>query len=124
MIDVVVALTGLPDEAEIVRGAEAVGLSIVRRCVDAVDLLAAAALSSGTPVVLASGLPRLTADVVERLGDRPIMGVAADALGAQRLERIGVEQVIIVAPSPLVTVQQVADVCAVILSTASGEYSY
>lgn len=113
MTDVLVALSGLPDEPELVRSADAVGLRILRRCVDAVDLLAAAAIADRCPVIVSATLPRLTADVVDRLGARPIVGVASDALGAQRLERLGVDPVVVVAPAPLTTMQQVADVCAV-----------
>ncbi len=118
MMDVLVALSGLPDEPELVRGADAVGLRILRRCVDAVDLLAAAAIADHCPVIVSATLPRLTADVVDRLGERPIVGIASDALGAQRLERWGVDPVVVVAPAPLTTMQQVADVC-VVARTAS-----
>ncbi len=113
MTDVLVALSGLPDEPELVRVADAVGLRILRRCVDAVDLLAAAAIGDSCPVIVSATLPRLTADVVDRLGARAIVGVASDALGTQRLERLGVETVVVVAPAPQTTMQQVADVCAV-----------
>lgn len=112
MTEVLVALSGLPDEPELVRAADPVGLRVVRRCVDAVDLLAAAALAEGCPVVVSATLPRLTPDVVARLGDRPIVGVAADALGEQRLRRLGIDPVIMVAPAAQTTMQQVADVCA------------
>ena len=120
MTDVLVALSGLPDEPELVRDADSVGLRIVRRCVDAVDLLAAAAVADHCPVIVSAGLPRLTADVVSRLGDRPVVGVAADALGAQRLERLGVDPVIVVAPAPQTTMRQVADVCAAAQTSASA----
>lgn len=112
MSEVLVALSGLPDEPELVRAAEPVGLRVVRRCVDAVDLLAAAALAERCPVVVAATLPRLTPDVVARLGDRLVVGVAADALGEQRLQRLGIDPVIMVAPAARTTMQQVADVCA------------
>lgn len=112
MTEVLVALSGLPDEPDLVRVGDSVGLHIVRRCVDAVDLLAAAAVAEHCAVVVSSGLPRLTADVVARLGQRTVVGVASDALGAQRLERMGVDPVIVVAPAPQTTMQQVADVCA------------
>ena len=116
MTDVLVALSGLTDEPELVRSADQVGLRIVRRCVDAVDLLAAAAVAPDCPVVVSAGLPRFTPDAVARLGDRVLVGVASDALGAERLRRMGVDQVIAVAPAPQSTMRQVADVCAAGLS--------
>ena len=118
MTDVLVALSGLPDEPELVRGADFVGLRIVRRCVDAVDLLAAAAVAERCPVVISASLPRLTVDVVARLGARTVVGLACDALGAQRLERLGIDPVIVVAPAPQTTMRQVADICVAAMSPA------
>ncbi len=120
MTEVLLALSGLPDEPDLVRAAESVGLRIVRRCVDAVDLLAAAAIADGCPAVVSAGLPRLTPDVVARLGGRPVIGIAADALGVQRLERSGVDPVIVTAPAAQTTMQQVADVCAAARSTPAA----
>lgn len=111
MTSVLLALSGLADEADLVRAAPTVGLTVARRCVDAVDLLAAAAADHGSAVVLASGLPRLTPDLLSRLGDRTIIGVAADSLGRERLMRLGIDPVVDVAPSAQTTMQQVGDIC-------------
>lgn len=111
MTPIIVAFGGLADEAELVRASMPCGLEIVRRCVDAVDLLAAAAADSQVAVVLSSGLGRLSPEVVSRLGERTIIGLAPDTLGRERLARMGVDPVIDVAPSAQVTMQQVADVC-------------
>jgi len=108
---VLLALAGLADEPQLVRAASSTGLTVLRRCVDAADLLGAAAADEQVPVVVSAGLPRLSADVVARLGDRLVVGVAADALGRDRLARMGVDPVIDLAPSPESTMQQVADVC-------------
>lgn len=110
-VPVILGLGGLADEAELVRAAAPCGLEVVRRCVDAVDLLAAAATDSHIPVVVSSGLGRLTPEVVLRLGERTVIGLAPDTLGRERLARMGVDPVIDVAPSAQVTMQQVADVC-------------
>lgn len=111
MITVIVALGGLADEADLVRTAAPSGVEVLRRCVDAVDLLAATAADARTPVVLSSGLARLTPEVLARLGDRTVIGLAADSLGRERLSRMGVDPIIDVAPSAAVTMQQVGDVC-------------
>lgn len=108
---VLLALTGLVDEPHLVRAAASARLVIVRRCVDAVDLLGAAAADQDSPVILASSLPRLSADVVARLGDRLVIGIAGDALGRERLMRLGVDPVIDLAPAAESTMQQVGDVC-------------
>lgn len=112
MSEVILALAGLADESDLVRAADVAGLRVVRRCVDSVDLLAAAAMAPECAVAVSAGLPRLTPDVVARLGDRLVIGLAADALGSERLRRMGVDPVIGLAPSSAVTMQQVADVCS------------
>lgn len=111
MTEVILALAGLPQEPELVKAASAAGLTVVRRCVDAVDLLGAASLDTSCPVVVSAALPRMSADVATRLGARPRIGLAADALSGDRLSRLGIEPVLSTSPTPEATMQQVADVC-------------
>ncbi len=111
MTGVILALAGLPQEPELVKAASGAGLTVVRRCVDAVDLLGAAAVDSSCPVIVSASLPRISADIVTRLGDRVRIGLAADALSGDRLTRLGIEPVLSTAPTPELTMQQVADVC-------------
>jgi Mrp family chromosome partitioning ATPase len=120
MTDVIVGLSGLADEPELVKVARDVGLTVVRRCVDSVDMLGAAAADPTMPVVLSAVLPRLTADVVGRLGSRVVVGVATDSLGRDRLERLGVPTVLLTEPTARATMQQVADVCRAQASMARG----
>jgi len=121
MTAVLLALTGLADESELVRVATGADLTVIRRCVDAVDLLGAAASDQTCPVVIASTLPRLTPDVIARLGHRVVVGLAADALGTERLSRLGVDPVIVVSPAPATTMQQVADVCQAGVTPIAGD---
>ena len=121
MTPVLLALTGLADESELVRVAAGADLTVIRRCVDAVDLLGAAASDPTCPVVIASTLPRLTPDVIARLGHRVVVGLAADALGTERLSRLGVDPVIVVSPAPATTMQQVADVCQAGVTPIAGD---
>lgn len=121
MTTVILALAGLGNEPDLVRAAQSTGLDVVRRCVDAADLLGAAAGDPACPVVIAATLPRLAPDVVSRLGDRVVVGVSADGLGVDRLSRMGVGTVLATAPTAHATMQQVADVCsAAVLSAASA----
>lgn len=94
MIDVILAAGELPQEPDLVAAATASGVRIVRRCVDAVDLLAAAAIDTDIVVVVSAGLPRLSADVTSRLGSkRRIVGLAEDPLDATALDGLGVRTV-------------------------------
>ena len=111
MTRVILALAGLPEEEDLLKAAGAVGIDVVRRCVDAADLLGAAAAAEDCPVVISSTLPRLSSELVARLGDRLVIGLAVDRLGRERLERWAVDPVIEASPTPQATMQQVGDIC-------------
>jgi MinD-like ATPase involved in chromosome partitioning or flagellar assembly len=98
-VPVLLAVTGAPWEADVVRRAErAPNVRVVRRCVDVPDLLAAAATGQARAVVLAEDLPRLTADSVAMLHARRIAVLAlidpAESAGEDRLTRIGIERIL------------------------------
>jgi Flp pilus assembly CpaE family ATPase len=102
-VPVLLAVTGAPWEAEVVRRAEqAPGIRVVRRCVDIADVLGAAASGQARAVLLAEDLPRLTADSVAALHARRIAVVAlvdpADSGepsgGEDRLSRMGIERIL------------------------------
>ncbi len=87
-------------EARLVTAFEAGGhpVTIVRRCVDVVDLLAVAASGQGRAALLAAGLRRLDADAVDRLA---VAGVAAvgvvprgDTAAEDALRAIGIDQIV------------------------------
>ena len=88
----ILAVADLPDEPALVAAAGANGIGIMRRCVDAADLLAAAAVDPAMPVVLTAGMPRLTADLVQRVrgGSRMVIGLAGDDEDEHRLRAWGV----------------------------------
>ena len=88
----ILAVADLPDEPALVAAAGANGIDIMRRCVDAADLLAAAAVDPAMPVVLTAGMPRLTADLVQRVrgGSRMVIGLAGDDEDEHRLRAWGV----------------------------------
>lgn len=88
----ILAVADLPDEPSLVAAASANGIGIMRRCVDAADLLAAAAADPAVPIVLTVGMPRLTADLVQRVraGSRMVIGLASDDEDERRLHAWGV----------------------------------
>jgi MinD-like ATPase involved in chromosome partitioning or flagellar assembly len=102
-VPVLLAVTGAPWEADVVRRAErANGIRVVRRCVDIADVMAAAASGQARAVVLAEDLPRLTSDAVAALHARRIAVVAlvdpsdnGEPSGAEdRLSRMGIERIL------------------------------
>ncbi|MDX6279829.1 MAG: hypothetical protein QOH03_900 [Kribbellaceae bacterium] len=102
-VPVLLAVTGAPWEADVVRRAErAHGIRVVRRCVDIADVMAAAASGQARAVVLAEDLPRLTSDAVAALHARHIAVVAlvdpsdnGEPSGAEdRLSRMGIERIL------------------------------
>jgi Mrp family chromosome partitioning ATPase len=114
MTVLLLAVPGLAQEPELVLAAPARGVQVRRRCVDAADLLAAAATDPTAAIVVSNGLPRLSPDAVERLasGGRRLVGLAADREDADRLRAMGVVDVVVVGPTPSATMEQLAAVCA------------
>jgi MinD-like ATPase involved in chromosome partitioning or flagellar assembly len=97
---VLIAADGASWEAELVRafdGAE-YGVSIVRRCVDVVELLAVAASGQAQAALVAAGLVRFDADAVDRLLAAeviPVGVIARDDTEAELgLRALGVEHVV------------------------------
>ncbi len=66
---VFLAAPGLPREADLVAHLSGPGvpLTVARRCVDALDLIAAAGEGAARVAIVSAGLPRLTRDTVSRL---------------------------------------------------------
>lgn len=102
-VPVLLAVTGAPWEADVVRRAErAPGIRVVRRCVDIADVMAAAASGQARAVLLAEDLPRVTSDAVAALHARRIAVVALvdpsdngePAGGEDRLSRMGIERIL------------------------------
>ena len=87
-------------EAPLVSGLERspAGVTVVRRCVDVLDLLSAAAAGLAHAVVLSADLHRLDRDAVTRLqlAGLAVIGLAApgDRSAAERLTRLGVDPVL------------------------------
>jgi len=100
MIDVLLAAPGVTREPELVSTASTSGVRIVRRCVDAVDALAAVASFPQAQPVISASLPRLVSATVDRLGSATV-GLAEDPEDVDRLRHLGVSRIVRADSTPL-----------------------
>ena len=93
-VPILLGAPGLPGEPELVNALTRPGanVTVVRRCVDAVDLLGAAAGGRAQVAVVGPDLPRLARETVARLDDAQlrVVGITAadDERGHQRLRAL------------------------------------
>jgi len=105
-VPVLTAVTGARWETDLVSALEhsPIPLSVVRRCVDLPDLLAAAHSGQARAVVLSADLRRLDRDAVTRLKATgvAVIGVVTpgDLPATERLNHLGVHQVVPADASP------------------------
>ena len=128
-VPVLAAVTGASWEAALVAGLERspTGITVVRRCVDLADLLAAAATGTARAALLSAELRRLDRDALARLaaGRVAVVGLHSpgDDVAAARLRQLGVVQVLAADSSP-------ADIAAAVsaaldqLAVAAAGHSY
>ena len=100
MIDVLLAAPLQECEAELVTSASSSGVRVVRRCIDAVDVLAAVATHPNAIPIISASLPRLVSATVDRLGPRTV-GLADDDEDVQRLTGLGVQRIVRSSQAPL-----------------------
>ena len=99
-ITVLTAVTGAAWESRLVAALESgsSGLTVVRRCVDVADLLAAVATGHGRAVLLSADLRRLDRDVLGRITTAQVAVVGVVPVGEEQAERrlrqLGVDQVV------------------------------
>jgi MinD-like ATPase involved in chromosome partitioning or flagellar assembly len=99
-LQVFTAVTGAAWESELVGALdrEDHGVTVVRRCVDIADLLAAAATGTGQAALLSAELRRLDGAAVARLTTAGVAVVGLvepnDTRGAERLRQLGVVRVL------------------------------
>ena len=112
MIAILLAAPGLTQEPDVVVAAPARGVTVLRRCVDAVDLLAAAAADPQAHVVVSATLPRLSGDAVERMGGpHRVVGLCDNDVDERRLHELGAGTVVRVADTAGGTVQRLVAAC-------------
>ncbi|SDO16290.1 Flp pilus assembly protein, ATPase CpaE [Klenkia soli] len=99
-LQVFTAVTGAAWESELVGALDRAdhGVTVVRRCVDVADLLAAAGTGTGQAVLLSAELRRLDGDAVARLlaAGVAVVGLVepGDTAAADRLRQLGVGRVL------------------------------
>jgi MinD-like ATPase involved in chromosome partitioning or flagellar assembly len=99
-LQVFTAVTGAAWESELVGALdrEDHGVTVVRRCVDVADLLAAATTGTGQAALLSAELRRLDGSAVARLTAAGVAVVGlvepGDTRGAERLRQLGVVRVL------------------------------
>lgn len=93
---ILLAAPDLPHEPELVARLTRSGgpIAIARRCVDAVDLLGAAASGSARVAFVSAGLPRLARDAVSRLAAAQVrvigLAVDGDEVGPRKLRSLDI----------------------------------
>ena len=117
-VPLLVAADGAPWEAELIAAFERDdhGATVVRRCVDVVELLAVAATGQARAALIGASLRRFDADAVDRLhasGVRPIGVVPRhDSAAEDRLQAFGVEHLVPADAEPAVVASVVLDAVA------------
>src|SRR3954463_5714973 len=97
-LQVFTAVTGAAWESELVGALDRAdhGVTVVRRCVDVAELLAAAATGTGQAALLSAELRRLDVDAVARLDAAGVAVVGlvepGDERAAARLRQLGVRR--------------------------------
>lgn len=99
-LPVLIAAGGASWEADLVAALDSgtAPVSVARRCVDVVDLLAVAATGQGRAALVAASLRRLDADAVDRLRAAAVVPVAvvprADSAAEDRMRALGIEHLV------------------------------
>jgi MinD-like ATPase involved in chromosome partitioning or flagellar assembly len=99
-LQVFTAVTGAAWESELVGALDRAdhGVTVVRRCVDVSELLAAAATGTGQAALLSAELRRLDGDAIARLDAAGVAVVGlvepGDERAAERLRQLGVRRVL------------------------------
>ncbi len=125
-LQVFTAVTGAAWESELVRALDLAdhGVTVVRRCVDVSELLAAAATGTGQAALLSGELRRLDADAVTRLDAAGVAVVGLVEPGndraVERLHQLGVRFVLPADAEPDVIARALRDAVADISSAGRG----
>jgi len=88
---------GRPEEANWIADLNQRGFTVVRRCVEAVDVLAAASVEAQAAVVIDLDTPRLSADTIAAIpgvGERIVIAIASDDDAADRARHWGVDSIV------------------------------
>ena len=114
-LQVFTAVTGAAWESELVGALDRAdhGVTVVRRCVDVSELLAAAATGTGQAALLSAELRRLDGDAIARLDAAGVAVVGlvepGDERAAERLRQLGVRRVLPADADPETIAQALRD---------------
>src|SRR4051794_29153041 len=117
-LQVFTAVTGAAWESELVGALDRAdhGVTVVRRCVDVSELLAAAATGTGQAALLSAELRRLDGDAVAHLEAAGVAVVGlvdpGDDRAAERLRRLGVSRVLPADAEPEIIAQALREAVA------------
>jgi MinD-like ATPase involved in chromosome partitioning or flagellar assembly len=114
-VQVFTAVTGAAWESELVGALDRAdhGVTVVRRCVDVSELVAAAATGTGQAALLSAELRRLDGEAIARLGAAGVAVVGlvepGDERAAERLRQLGVRHVLPADADPETIAQALRD---------------
>lgn len=120
MTEIIVAAPDLVAEPSLVAAAGSAGLKVMRRCVDASDLLACAATAPDAPVVISAGVPRMSGDLVARMNPaaRRVIALVTNDQDESQVRAWGLSTVVRVGEA-----QATAQAIAMALSPSAAEGS-
>lgn len=119
----ILAAPNLSVEPAIVQLSAGASLRIIRRCLDAAELLAVASIELQTPAVLSAGLPRLTSEVVAtlQLSNRKVIGLAQTPADIEQLRALGIF-IVVTAQTPESTLTDLIEVLTEITTPIRGSW--
>lgn len=97
-------------------GRPTAAVTIVRRCVDVADLLAAAGAGAARVALVSTGLRRLDASVIGRLtaADVGVVGLADDEAGERLLRSLGIRRVLASDSAPSAVAEALAEAASAV----------
>lgn len=111
---IILAAPQIHSESAMVAAARQFGMQVVRRPVDAADLLAVATMESQIPVVIGAYLPRLDLEVVSRLDPlrRPVVGLIDEPGQRVQLHAFGISTIVECSADPAQALSSIAALLA------------
>lgn len=126
MSRVIMALGPEIDEPSLIRAASSCGVQVVRRCVDAVDLLAAAQIEPDLAVVCSRGVPRLISTHLRELmrNGRTVIGLVQHDEQAAELASWGVQRWVSAQGHAETTMRLIAEMLSGVSATGVWQVEY
>ncbi len=112
-VAIALAVPDLSCESQLITAANSCGINVLRRCVDAADLLGACLGAPGLVAVITAGLPRLSAEVIDRLraSSTRVVGVVIASADRVALQALGVDVLVEHDDDPSRLLSSIAKAC-------------